>query len=231
MRRVYDRSHDTYYNLTKAVITELGEKYKGDSSIEDFVSSDFLMNLRAIEALSFQLAQAGNSDTLDHIIETIFAQCETDIGIRWNNGHFLPAGAPALDDRLVNDVLGILGSSKYKGISDPFIKGLYHFLNSTKRQELLSDVITDMYEAVEALAKIICDNDKDLSANREALVSKLNLADPYKKILKEYIEYANDLHRHAGEKGQSKPSPARHEVEAFVYLTGLLIRLALSKEP
>jgi len=48
--------------------------------------------------------------------------------------------------------------------------------------------------------------------------------------MKEYIEYANDLHRHAGEKGQVKPLPSRREVEAFMYLTGLVIRLALTKE-
>lgn len=48
-------------------------------------------------------------------------------------------------------------------------------------------------------------------------------------MLAEYIDYANLIARHAGEKGQAKPMPARKEVEAFMYLTGLFIRLAFSK--
>ena len=87
-----------------------------------------------------------------------------------------------------------------------------------------------MYEALEALAKIICGKDRDLSANRESFVSELKLADSYKRMLKEYIGYANDFARHAGPDGKQKPLPARREVEGFMYLTGLFIRLALSKE-
>ena len=230
MIRFYKDSMPHYHQLTKNVIIDLGERYKDASSIEQYVKTDFFMNLRAIEALYSRLAGTGYPNQLDRIIETILAQCEIDLGIRWNSGHFLPAGAPTLDDGLVNDVLGILTSSQYKGVSDPFVKGLDHFLNSIKKPELLSDVVTDMYEAVEALAKIVCRNDKVLSANREALVPKLSLSNPYKNIVKEYIEYANDLHRHAGEKGQPKSLPSSPEVEAFLYLTGLVIRLALSKD-
>jgi len=49
--------------------------------------------------------------------------------------------------------------------------------------------------------------------------------------VKEYVAYANDFHRHADEKGQAKPLPPRREGEAFICHTGLVIRLALSKEP
>jgi hypothetical protein len=51
----------------------------------------------------------------------------------------------------------------------------------------------------------------------------------YKRMLKEYIEYANKFGRHAGPRGMPKPMPSRKEVEAFMYLTGLFIRLAVSK--
>ena len=87
-----------------------------------------------------------------------------------------------------------------------------------------------MYEALEALAKIVCKNEKDLSANREAFISNLGLADPYKRMLKEYIGYANDFGRHAGPEGKPKPIPSRKEVEAFIYLSGLFIRVSVSKD-
>jgi hypothetical protein len=48
--------------------------------------------------------------------------------------------------------------------------------------------------------------------------------------MKEYVEYANDFHRHADEKGQATPLRPRREGKAIICLTGLVIRLALSKE-
>jgi sulfur transfer protein SufE len=83
-----------------------------------------------------------------------------------------------------------------------------------------------MYEALEALAKVVTGRDKDLSANRELFLSKVKASEGYKGILKEYIEYANNF-RHAPKQGQEKPNVSVNECESFVYLTGLFIRLAI----
>ncbi len=109
----------------------------------------------------------------------------------------------------------------------PFSKGLQHLLESDKRPELGSDVITDMYEALEALAKVVTGRStRDLSANAELFLSTLGVSDGYRSILKEYIKYANDF-RHALEEGKVRSAPPAREVESFVYLTGLFIRLAV----
>ena len=55
---------------------------------------------------------------------------------------------------------------------------------------------------------------------------KLFGSEEYKPILKAYIAYANEF-RHAAEKGQKKARPSRTEVESFIYLTGLFVRLAM----
>jgi hypothetical protein len=84
-----------------------------------------------------------------------------------------------------------------------------------------------MYESLEALAGIITNRPKkDLSANRELFISKVKASDEYKKILSEYINYSNEF-RHAAEEGRSKPAILPKEVESFIYLTGLFIRLAI----
>jgi hypothetical protein len=106
----------------------------------------------------------------------LLAETEIDIGIRWEDGHFLPAGAPVLDSALVNNPLNLLNTPEYKGVSVAFGKGLDHFLHSTKNPSLLTDVLTDMYEALEAIAKLVCQNEKELSANREGFISSLGLA-------------------------------------------------------
>ncbi len=131
---------------------------------------------------------------------------------------------------LVDNVLGLLNHPAYKGVLNPFVKGLDHFLHSRRNSALLSDVVTDMHESLEALAKIVNRNDKDLSANQESFVSNVKLSNPYKRMLKEYISYANDFARHAGEKGQAKPLPSRREVEAFMYQPGLFLRTVLSND-
>ena len=48
----------------------------------------------------------------------------------------------------------------------------------------------------------------------------------YKKVLKEYFDYACDF-RHTLKKGEKRKIPAEQELETFVYLTGIFIRLAL----
>lgn len=218
---------DGWMSLERHICSKLGEQWRGHGCLSSVVNYDFEKSLQAIEALYAHPKFVGLANDG---IALILQDTEIDIGVRWENGRFLPSGAPVLDQKLVSDVLGILSSSQHKGVSDAFMKGLDHFLNSIQKPELFPDVLRDMYDALEALAKIICKNDRDLSANREKFISDLKLADSYKRMLKEYIEYANDFARHAGPAGKQKPLPVRREVEGFMYLTGLFIRLALSKE-
>lgn len=145
--------------------------------------------------------------------------------LKWQSGYFIKTGAKELDKQLVNDSLQWMDKKEYKTVRTPFEKSLRHLLEAEKDSSKLSDVITDAYEAIEALAKIICNNDKDLSANREQFIKNVKASDEYKKILKEYIVYANNF-RHAIEKGKKKPNINLSEAESFVYLTGIFIRLS-----
>lgn len=77
------------------------------------------------------------------------------------------------------------------------------------------------------MAKVVLGRDKDLSA-RELFINKLNPSGYYKGMLKDYIEYANEF-RHAAEPAARRKPPLPNEVEAFVYTTGLFIRLAIQQ--
>ncbi len=232
----YSLRHEREEIVTQ-VLTILGIKkdLRQSWGLDKYVGEDFLMNVQALEALfhvvgSFKhVLGSSTKEVLARQIAEIMELSEVDLGIRWEKDRFLPAGSPLLDERLINDVLGCLSPPTFKGVLTPFTKGLEHFLRSMNKPELLPDVVTDMYEAVEALAKIVTGRDKDLSSNAEAFISKVKLSDGYKPMLKEYIAYANDI-RHAGKKGQPKPSLPRKEVEGFVYQTGIFIRLAVVSE-
>ena len=209
--------------LEEYLCSKLGERWNGWGCLQQVLLDDYHLHLRAIEVL---FKNPETKDLTNTTIKKILLDSEIDIGIRWDNGYFLPSGAPLLDEKLVNDALGLLTSKGYDGVLTPFRKGLDHFLHSVKNPDRLADVTTDMYEALEALAKIITGKDKDLSANTELLISKLGVSEEYKPILKAYIAYANEF-RHAAEKGQKKDIPPRQEVESFIYLTGLFLRLAM----
>jgi hypothetical protein len=222
----YDLDEDERYTIHLEIVSALGDKYLSNKNLEYHIGDDFYLNLLALETL-YQSLDHYDQESCAMLIKLLVHESEIDLGIRWTNGRFIRSGAKLLDDKLVNDVIHWLHENKYSSVLTPFEKGLNHFLHSDKRPELLSDVITDMYEALEALSKIITKRPKkDLSANRELFLSKIKASDAYKKILAEYINYANEF-RHALEEGRNKPTISQHEVESFIYLTGLFIRLAI----
>jgi hypothetical protein len=194
--------------------------------LREIVGSHFHDNLKAIEYIHRTGPNEAHREALDEIVCAILEESEVDLGVRWGNGLFMKAGAPLLDGKLVRDVLGWARNKKYETVVAPFEKGLRHFLESTKRPELLSDVVTDMYEALEAVAKIVTGRNVDLSSNRERFIKTIHAPEGYKKILKEYVDYGCDF-RHAAEATEQKPTLLPVEVESFVYLTGIFIRFAM----
>ena len=123
----WERGNQT--EMERHVCTKLGELWTGSRCLEKIIGQDFDKCLMALEALYVDpfwrdYAQSG--------IKNLLADTEIDIGIRWENGHFLPSGAPALDSALVTDPLNLLGAPELKGVSDAFKKGLDHFLHPQK---------------------------------------------------------------------------------------------------
>ena len=130
---------------------------------------------------------------------------------------------------MVNEPLCWITEGQYQNVRTAFEKGLKHFLEGENEPERLADAVTDMYEATEAMAKIVTDKpSKDLSTLREEFVSKLGLPDACKKILEGYVEYGC-LYRHAPG-ARPRKQPQLHEAEAFVYLTGVVLRFAIEAQ-
>jgi hypothetical protein len=202
----------------------------------ELVMENFFRCLQALEGLYIGLETVGvgghdpaQKQLNDAIVETL-AESEVDVGVSWQDGYFTRKGAELLDEKLVNEPLRWLADAKYQNVLVPFQKGLSHLLEGTMDPQRYGDAVTDMYEALEAIAKIVTAKPtKDLSGLREELIGKLRLPETHKVMLKQYIEYACDF-RHALETGQKRTWPSEHEAENFVYLTGLFIRLAIQAE-
>lgn len=215
----------------RKVAFNLGKVWNANTSLEEYIEDDFWKCLEAIEAVYSSL---GNVSPLlnrfTNKIQEIVSVSEYDLGIKWEGDQFIRTGAKLLDDALVNESLKWLHEKDLGNILAPFNKALLHYSESLKHPEKLKDVITDMYEALEATAKWVTERDKDLSTNAEIFISILNLSDYHKKLLKDYIKYANDLFRHAKDIKEPSPSIDNAEAENFIYLTGMFVRFAIQKK-
>ena len=223
-------TYEYHKELFLRIANKLGLRFTEQDEYEQFSTGDFYKELELLEAAYESISADYYKGKFADGIRNIISESEIDLGIRWSDeyGIFLPAGARLLDHALVNENLKWLAENKYEGVRLPLEKGLHFFLEAHKKPEKLADVITDVYEALEALAKVVTGKERDLSKNAELFISELSLSNHYKKMLKDYISYACD-YRHAVGKGRTKTPPKRNEVEAFIYTTGLFIRLAIQQ--
>ena len=213
-------------DIRRLALFHLGETYQYGRSLAEYVGRDFHENLRLVEAI-YESVQVRWRGRLDRLINDSLTLSEVDLEVRWEAGQFIQSGAELLDEQLVNQPLRWLSDLKYKDVLKPFQKALNHFLNSHKNPELRADVVTDLYEALESLAKKVTGKDRDLSANRQLFLKKVNASEDYKRILKEYIDFACKF-RHAPGDQRPKPDLSEKETESFIYLTGVFIRLAMN---
>jgi hypothetical protein len=217
-----------YSNVLRYVANGLGVEYNKYYGFKLYAEKDFSEFLHSIELLYAGLLEndlASEASTLESLIQSAISMSEIDLGIEWRNCIFQRTGAKLLDEELVNEPMKWLNEPKYKNVLQPFQKGLKHYLEAIKDRSKLPDTVTDMYEALEALARIVNGNDKNLSANATQFVDNLGLSEYYTKMLNEYCHYAHQ-YRHAVRQAKGRIPPKPQEVEAFIYTTGLFIRLA-----
>jgi len=150
-------------------------------------------------------------------VEVALRYSSVDLGIRWKDGMFYPRGAGEMDSKLVEEPLEWLRC--YPTIRADFCKAVKAF--ATKRYD---DVVGDCYNVVEGYARLLLSNEKTLRNNAEEMLRCMRLGAGWDVILKKHITMADEYKRHAS---NSKKDVAEHEAEAFLYLTGLLVRLAV----
>ena len=222
-----------YRNITSSVSYFLGEPFEKTEQIKLYAKENYIKTLRVTEAIyrvfktSRPIYYGHLCSEIENIVTNALYTSEVDLGIAWKDGVFIPKGAELLDKQLVRDSLDWINVPRYKTVYEPLRKSLRHFLESDKDSTRLYDAITDAYEALEALSKIVTGRDVTLDKNRELFIRKLKISHDYKEILKTYIEYAHK-YRHALSKGEARKPLIKEEVESYIYLTGVFIRLVSS---
>ena len=211
--------------------TVLGKRYTSAmASLEEYIDPGFEGTLQGLEAFYTAYSMRFPSDVegleaLSSQIHALLKESEVDLGVRWDSGQFILTDPTCLDESLINDVLGWLQEKQAPNVLAPYRRGLMHFLNGEKYPEMLADIVIDMYTSFEALVKNI--TYADLSTSQELFINKIKVSEHYKNVLREYIKYAHTC-RQAVQLGKIPLALSIHEVESFIYLTGVFIRLALT---
>jgi len=192
--------------------------------ITTLTGDDFNKTLQVLCILYVYLEGLPDSETrqkgLSDSIELVLSLCSCDIGIRWKEGFFYPAGAEELDKPLIEETLTWLKA--YPNERKDYRKALEYYLE----EKSLDDVIKNCYSAVEGVTRKVLGNDKTLDNNKNELLRKMNLSDGWNSMLANYINYAHN-YRHADEK---RHEITKQETEGYLYLTGLIIRLIIESK-
>jgi hypothetical protein len=159
------------------------------------------------------------SDHLQKRIALAIEESILELGIVYREGKFYRAGARELDQTLVVETLDWLKA--FPIAKNAFDEALREYLRKD-----YADAITKCYSALESLTKEFLQKDKGLDKLIPELLSKLSLSDQWKGILVHFCNYAHEFgSRHGKRDGAKVRKPIAYEVEAYIYQTGLVMRL------
>lgn len=212
------------YNVLIKIALLLGEEKKEyleqlieDSTIERaLLVSEIFLNVIKNES-SFYLENRSFPSKIEEAINLSII----DLGISFKNEKFYKKGAEELDKKLIFKPLEWLNDYPKTKI---FFEGA---LKENLRKDY-PDAITKSYSALESVVKTFLNNNTNLKKNIPKLLDGLNLPVQWGKILFNFCDYAHEFSsRHGKEEGTKSLKINPEIVEAYIYFTGLVIRLII----
>jgi hypothetical protein len=144
-----------------------------------------------------------------------------DLGIVFEKDMFIKRGTEILDKTAVLEPLQWL--TNYPTIKKYFENALQYYL--TKKYP---DAMTNAYSALESIVKTVLNSNKRLDKLIPDLLSLLSLPKQWSAILAKYCEFAHEFStRHGKKESETKDDIAPKDAEAYIYFTGLMIRLII----
>ncbi|MFH0829095.1 MAG: hypothetical protein V1907_02855 [Candidatus Kerfeldbacteria bacterium] len=204
------------YNRQKVFVNDPDSR----PSINSLINHDFHNTLKVIEKVYSRFPSY--KKTIDNI-NKVQIEILSRLGLAWRKGRYFLVGDQTLDVHLIKETIemireNIKSSTLYKNALNNYSLSLN---DPVKRK----DAIINAYQAVEELSKKIV-GEKYFDRHFEELVTKLKLNDYWKNILHYYRELSKEFGRHSG---RDEFIPEQEDTEAFLYLSGLLLRLISQK--
>jgi len=184
-------------------------------NFDTLTKKDFVQTLRVVVAIYKAYEDEPNGQTvIDYLVKNVLKSTTLNIGIRWADGTFYPTGDELLDEELIETAVTLLDNFPNEKID------LKTALENYQAKSL-TGVVENCYLCIEGISRQILGNKKTLDNNRPDMLKLLQFSPYWDKIFLHYLNYAHEYRRHAGEKRHElKPE----EVEAFLYLTCLMVR-------
>ncbi len=197
---------------------ELTKKFRLNTipNLNSITEKDFFVTLRVVVAVYSCCRNYLNkiADLVNSSVQIALNHSSLDIGIRWVDGVFYPSGDNLLDEELIDKPLNLL--DRFPSEKKNFEIALEHY-NANR----LNDTLTNCFIVIEGITREILGNKKTLDNNQQNLIEFLKFSKPMEKILRDYLNFAHEFGRHASDK-RHEINPI--EVEAILYLTGVIIR-------
>jgi hypothetical protein len=200
---------------------------------ENVTFGEFIVRLQIIlDTLWEQPKDIEFANLLGRLLQRALEELPTDLGVRLTfdeqNGYqFYPAGSELLDEKLVDDVLGVLNEEELKGVKIAFTKGLKEFLESVNDKDKLRNCIRDMQLACDEIMKAWF-KDKNLGFKhlfKDERWQKVGLNKYQKDIFWSLNEFMDKKIKH-----EAISEISREDAEFVIYMTGMFIRLVFLKE-
>lgn len=218
-----------YAELFKEVCYQLGEDATElirqnsfmHTSIPNFKTlskKDFVQTLRVVVAIYKCVSDKPNTQRfITSYVADAIEKANLNLGVKWADGIFYPTGDKFLDTELIDNSLSLL--DKFPSEKTDLKNALDNYYAKS-----LYGVVENCYIAVEGIGRQLLGNKKTLDNNREDLLRLLQFSKYWDKIFLNYLSFAHEYRRHAGENRHDlKPE----EVEGFLYLTCLIIRATI----
>jgi hypothetical protein len=217
-RRDYGEGYYSYLTLDKMAGQDFYKTLEIVEKCYQYIAEGRARNIEGYGSYYIDTSKLVNTEKFEERMTNIMLLSETDIGVFWKDRKFYLSGAKELDEALIADPLDWL--AQWPRAREQFTIALDHYKKSLTNTAAGKDAITNCYTSMEMLSQEFLQNDRSFDKNSDALVNKLTLPKEYRNVVHYYKQVANEYgSRHAGS------DPAHREVEAFVYLTGLLMRL------
>ncbi len=185
--------------------------------LSSLTNKDFYKTLRVIVALYYCLTDNQEREFLSQYVDSALEQSSVSLGVKWKDGVFYPAGDEFLDEALIDTSLDYL--NQYPNEKKDLKMALDNYYSNS-----LYGVVENCFIAVEGISRQILKNTKTLDNNKEELLKSLHFSKYWDKIFVNYIHYAHEYRRHAGE---NRHDLKLEEVEGFLYITCILIRATI----
>lgn len=194
----------------------------------ELVIKNSMLDLMKFTSALYSLCKRKEYDNtckiLDHKISDIIKMSTTDLGIRWVEGYFYPDEIPEIDATVIDETLKWLNN--YPAVKLELHNALVNVATGRHDQ-----VLGLCYQALENVVKVKTGKKGALSdpATYKDLFSQINVSEQWRSYLGQFVKYANDFGRHGN-------NPDRHnvdadEVESYLYLTFIMIRMIIRKIP